>query len=120
MTDIHWKNADDGFCLVCKTNLDVGYYICNKCKKICQIVHTEYSKDISDYKSVCCNSDVEIHSKMTCSKNCQEKFILKMIEKFGLFKKVVDIESDIAYKVPTRLIIEEGLRQEDLKNYPIW
>ena len=37
-----------------------------------------------------------------------------------MFKKVVDIENGIAYKIPTRLIIEEGLRQEDLKNYPTW
>ena len=120
MTNIHWKNADDSLCVMCKANLDVGFYICNKCKKVCQIVHIEYSKEISDYKSVCCNSDVEIHSKMTCSNFCQDKFVLKMIEKYGLFKKVVDIDSGIAYKVPTRLIIKEGLRQEELKNYPTW
>ena len=43
-----------------------------------------------------------------------------MLQEHGLFKKVVDIESGIAYKIPTRLIIEEGLRQKDLKNYPTW
>ena len=120
MTGIHWKNIDDGLCIICKANIDQGYYKCNKCNKICEVVHTEYSKQILDVKSVCCNSDVEIHSKITCGNNCHEKFIIKMIQDHGLFKKVVDIESGIAYKIPTRLIIEEGLRQEELKNYPTW
>ena len=120
MTEIHWKNAKDNLCIVCKANLNPGYYICNKCNKICQVIHTEYSHEIIDIKSVCCNSDVEIHSKITCGDYCHEKFILKMIKEHGLFKKVVNIENGIAYKVPTRLIIEEGLNQKDLKNYPTW
>ena len=120
MTNIHWKNANDSLCIMCKANLDQGYYKCNKCSKICQVTHNENSKHVIDVKSICCNSDVEIHSKMTCSEYCHEKFIIKMIKDHGMFKKVVDIESGIAYKIPTRLIIKEGLRQEDLKNYPTW
>ena len=120
MTEINWKNTDDSLCIMCKANLNQGYYICNKCKKICQVVHTEYSKQIIDYKSVCCNSDVEIHSKPTCGDDCHEKFIVKMLEEYGTYKKVIDQASGLAYKIPTRLIIEKGLRQQDLMNYPRW
>lgn len=57
---------------------------------------------------------------MTCSKICHDKYVIQMIEEYGLFKKVIDATSGIAYKVPTRLIIEEGVKQEDLKNYSLW
>ncbi|GAF67782.1 unnamed protein product, partial [marine sediment metagenome] len=33
-------------------------------------------------------------------------------------KKVVDIETGRTHMVPTRDIIENGLRHQDLKNYP--
>ena len=90
MTDIQWKNVKDGLCIVCKISLDSS------------------------------NSDIESHQKITCGDYCHEKFILQMIKEHGMFKKVVDITSGINYKVPTRLIIEDGLRQQDLKNYPTW
>ena len=73
-----------------------------------------------DVKSVCCNSDIESHQRITCGEYCHEKFILQMLDEHGLFKKVVDQTTDIAYKVPTRTIIETGLRQEELKNFPTW
>lgn len=73
-----------------------------------------------DVKSVCCNSDIELYQKITCGDKCHEKFIQKMISENGLFKKVIDQNTNIAYKVPTRTIIEKGLKQEDLKNYPVW
>lgn len=120
MTDIYWKNANDSLCIVCKANLNPGYYICNKCQKICQVIHTEYSKEVIDIKSICCNSDVEIHSKITCSNYCHEKFIIKMLQEHGLFKKIIDTTTGKQYKIPTRVIIEDGLRQQDLKNYPLW
>jgi len=39
---------------------------------------------------------------------------------FGAYKKVIDLETGRAHRVPTREIIEKGLRQVDLKNYPEW
>ena len=44
----------------------------------------------------------------------------KLLEKFGYFKKVVDQKTGIAYKVPTRIIITEGLDYKDLPKYPRW
>ena len=42
------------------------------------------------------------------------------IEKFGQFKKVVDLQSGKAHKVPTLEIVRNGLRQKDLKRFPLW
>jgi len=106
---------------MCKAILkSSGYYLCKKCNKVCQITHTVISEDIMDVKSICCNSDVVINNKITCSDFCHNQYILKKIDEDGLFKKVVDLDSGITYRVPTRLLIEEGLRQEDLKNFPVW
>ena len=33
---------------------------------------------------------------------------------------MIDIETGKTYKVPTRDIIEKGLKYRDLKNYPEW
>ncbi len=97
-----------------------SYYLCKKCNKVSQVTFTQISDDISDVKSVCCDFDVVINNKITCSDFCHDQYIQKKIDEVGLFKKVVDISSGITYRVPTKLIIEEGLRQQDLKNYPIW
>lgn len=48
----------------------------------------------------------------TCSDACHEKF--------GEFKKVVDKETGIAYRVPTKFILERGLKYKDLKQFPEW
>lgn len=73
-----------------------------------------------DVKSKCCNADIQSNQKITCSDDCHEKFIVKMLEEHGTYKKVIDQDSGLAYKIPTRLIIEKGLRQQDLMNYPRW
>jgi hypothetical protein len=38
----------------------------------------------------------------------------------GKYKQVVDQETGVAYRVPTRYIIEKGLKYENLKNFPLW
>ena len=43
----------------------------------------------------------------------------QIIEKFGEFKKVIS-HRGIAYKVPTTVIIREGIREQDLNNFPLW
>ena len=57
---------------------------------------------------------------LTCYKeDCHEKFVAWFEEKFGTYKKVEGPDG-IPHRVPTREIIEKGLRAEDLKNYPEW
>jgi len=50
----------------------------------------------------------------------REELIQKLIARFGEFKKVVRMRTGVAYKVPTREILEHGLREQDLDRYPLW
>lgn len=61
-----------------------------------------------------------IEGRITCSERCHEEFIKFGENKFGIAKKVIDATTGIAYKVPTRDIIERGLAQQDLAKYPFW
>lgn len=58
--------------------------------------------------------------RMTCSEDCHEKFVHEVEEEFGKYKKVVDMATGKAYRVPTREIIERGLKHSDLERYPEW
>lgn len=57
---------------------------------------------------------------MTCSDECHEELARRLIAEFGEFKKVVRQSTGLAYRVPTRDIIEPGLREEELDRYPPW
>lgn len=57
---------------------------------------------------------------LTCSEECHERLVEKLIRKFGEFKRVVDAETGKAHRVPIRDIIERGLKHEDLAKYPLW
>lgn len=56
---------------------------------------------------------------LTCSDDCHQELVRRLIAEFGEFKKVVRASTGIAYRVPTRDIFER-LREEDLDRYPIW
>jgi len=58
--------------------------------------------------------------RLTCSDDCHEKAVDYIEREFGVYKKVTDDVSGKTYKVPTRDIIEKGLKQPELKNYPLW
>ncbi len=50
----------------------------------------------------------------------REELVRRLISEFGEFKKVVRMSTGIAYKVPTRDIIEKGIREQELDKYPLW
>ena len=50
----------------------------------------------------------------------RERLIQELIARFGEFKKVVRMRTGVAYKVPTRDILEKGIREKDLDQYPLW
>jgi len=56
----------------------------------------------------------------TCSDECHGRFVDKLVEELGEYKKVVDVHTGKAYRVPARHIIEHGLRYEDLPRFPEW
>jgi len=49
-----------------------------------------------------------------------EKFYWSLSEKYGSFKKVVDLETNKTHVVPTYIIAKYGIKQKDLKFYPVW
>ena len=121
MTKIKWENIKEGLCVICRASLDsASYFICNNCDKVCQVINHIISSSIMDVKSVCCRSDIQSHQKITCSNYCHDKFLEQMIQRHGIFKKVIDAQTGLAYKIPTIIIIEDGLAQENLKKYPLW
>lgn len=52
--------------------------------------------------------------------NSREHSISRLIKQFGEFKKVVRASTGEAFKVPTRDIIEKGIQEQDLDQYPKW
>jgi len=69
---------------------------------------------------IVCQGFYEQGREMTCSDDCHQELVRRLMLQFGEFKKVIHAGTGIAYRVPTRDIIEKGLREEDLDRYPIW
>ena len=57
--------------------------------------------------------------KAACDRS-RERLMRGLIARFGEFKKVVRVRTGAAYKVPTRDILEKGIREQDLDQYPVW
>jgi hypothetical protein len=71
-------------------------------------------------KCFICGKLYEGGREMTCSDACHAELVTRLIAEFGEFKKVVDQTTGTAYRVPTREIIEKGIRWRDLSRYPKW
>ncbi|MDD4984896.1 MAG: hypothetical protein PHQ43_03765 [Dehalococcoidales bacterium] len=67
-----------------------------------------------------CGSAYDRGREMTCSDTCHEELVKRLIAEFGEFKQMVRANTGIAYRVPTRDIIEKGIREQDLGRYPKW
>lgn len=80
---------------------------------------SEVIDDIGEAKCVICEAPC-VQGKITCCDDHHEEFIQKMETQFGTYKKVLDMDTGATFKVPIRDIIEKGLKQQDLKNYPEW
>ncbi len=71
-------------------------------------------------KCIVCQELYEGGREQTCSDQCHEIFIKRLIARFGEYKKVVRMTTGVAYKVPTRDIIEKGIKEKELDQYPAW
>jgi len=69
---------------------------------------------------VVCGALYRVGRMYTCSEECHEKMVEALVEEFGEFKKIVDAETGVAYKVPTREVLDRGLWLDGLKKYPKW
>ena len=114
-----------GLCVMCKKPTEGERYIfCLKCKRKCEIcVHGGAPPPpnvigMYEVKSVCCGADIQWAGSITCSKHCHEELVTEFEKKFGPEKIIMDAETGIEYRVPTRDMIEIGVRHVDLPKYP--
>lgn len=120
MTKIRWENAGRGLCVVCGGGIgDPGGYVCLKCRRPCGVCVREVGGGLSDARSTCCGADVQISRRITCSGPCHEELVRRLVDEFGEYKVVVDAEG-VRHMVPTRYIIERGLRHDELRNFPVF
>jgi hypothetical protein len=131
---ITWENVPRGKCVVCSSDLkDRGYYYCLSCGGVTEIefrplggggpkmIQINPVLFLADARSRCCRADLEVRTRITCSDNCHRIFVRALIGQFGEFKRVVDQTTGKSYRVPTKEIIEKGLKWRDLsKKYPEW
>ena len=71
-------------------------------------------------RGIICGVFYEPGREMTCSEDYHDKLVACLIKHFGEFKKVVRQSTGVAYKVPTRDIIERGVSEPELDRYPRW
>src|SRR5437870_4974356 len=57
---------------------------------------------------------------LTCSGLCHSVFVERLVLQFGEYKRVMDLETGVTHRVPTRDILERGLKHTDLHKYPLW
>ena len=58
--------------------------------------------------------------KLTCSDACHERLVALLEAEFGTHKQCVRMSTGEVFRVPTRDIIERGIREQDLDQYPHW
>jgi len=61
-----------------------------------------------------------VYGERAMNREEREELVRRLIDQFGEFKKVVRMTTGEAFKVPTRDIIEKGIREQDLDQYPKW
>jgi len=65
------------------------------------------------------NDDPSVPLKFKLTTNGSKFAEKSIIEKYGEFKKVTD-HRGISYKVPTVVIVREGLKEDELNQFPLW
>ncbi len=70
-------------------------------------------------RCVICHQLYERGRELTCSDECHEELV-NLLGDSGEFAKVIRLSTGVAYKVPTEDIIEKGLREGNLDQYPLW
>jgi predicted transcriptional regulator len=65
------------------------------------------------------NDDPSVSSELKLTTEGSRFAEKQIIKKFGEFKRVTN-HRGIAYKIPTIVIIREGIREQDLVNFPLW
>ena len=129
---ISWENVPKGRCVFCSSELkDRGLYYCLKCGNVTEVefqplgggpkmIQINPVLFLADARSKCCRADLEVRTRITCSEKCHRLFVRALVSQFGEFKRVMDQTTEKSYRVPTKDIIEKGLKWHALARYPEW
>lgn len=79
-----------------------------------------YPPALAGFCAICGKPLARSTRLLTCSERCHDELVDGLVKELGEFKRVIDAETGKAHRVPTRDIIEHGLRHEDLAKYPLW
>lgn len=71
-------------------------------------------------RCVICQAECKGQYKYTCSKTCHEIWLVQIRREYGNYQKVVRISTGEAFKVPTALIYEQGIKEQELNRFPLW
>lgn len=116
-----------GLCVACGQAIAPGpRWICRACRRACDIYIADVRERLSadrmtlDIKSACCRADVWPNQRLTCAPKCHDTLVAYLEGEFGTHKKVVRQATGEAFRIPTRDIIDRGIREQDLDRYPRW
>lgn len=65
------------------------------------------------------NTDPSVPRRFKLTNNGSKFAEKNIIRDFGEFKKITD-HKGVSYKVPTIVIIREGIKEEELNQFPLW
>lgn len=120
-SEIKFENSRRNLCIICDKKMkSVNVVVCRKCGHASKYSFKVVTENLIDIKSKCCNWDVNVHQKMTCSDFCHNEFVRLLIIQKGKYQKVIDGETTLAHKIPTRILIEKGIQQKDVFKFPLW
>ena len=75
---------------------------------------------MTELTCIICGTPFQADNKVTCSQECHDRFVKLMEFKYGPTKKIIRETTGEAFRVPVRDIIEKGVREQDLDQYPKW
>jgi hypothetical protein len=95
---------------------------CNNhyCREHCFVIAQLGHRILTHPKCVVCGASYSGGRELTCSDACHEELANRMVSIYGEFKKIIRASTGEAFKVPTRDIIERGVREQELDQYPRW
>ena len=88
--------------------------VCRECRFT---GHMGHHSDDSPQRCVVCRLPIK-DGHMTCGQEHHETFITLLERQFGTHKKVQRLTTGETFLVPIRDIVEKGVREQDLDQYP--
>ena len=70
--------------------------------------------------TICDTPMATINGQTTCSNPCHELLVAFIEATYGRYKKIGRASTGQFFRVPTRDLIEKGIKESELDQYPPW